>query len=75
MKNIYTIKERKKEGKVPYKRKLSLRIFINTSPSAVSDPEILKLISNEHLVQIQHWMIQSNPERISYNSSTQGFGF
>ena len=54
MKNIYSIKERKEEGKVPYKRKLSLRIFINTSPSAVSDPKILKSIPNGHLVQIQH---------------------
>ena len=52
--------------RVHYKRKLSLRIFINTSPSAVSDPKILKLISNEHLVQIQHWMSQSNPDRILF---------
>ena len=39
--------------------KLSLRIFINTSPLAVSDPQILKLIPNEHIVS------QSNPERVS----------
>ena len=48
---------------------MSLRIFINTSPSAVSDPQILKLIPNEHLVQIQHWMSQSNPERISHSEN------
>ena len=63
--------------------KLSLRIFINTSHSAVFDPQILKLISTEHLVQMYHWMSQSTPERInqtkinsdriSQNSSTKSF--
>ena len=38
--------------------KLPLKIFINTSSSAVSDPQILKLIPNEHLVPIQHWIHQ-----------------
>ena len=33
---------------VPYISKLSLRIFINTSLSVVSDPQILKLNPNEH---------------------------
>ena len=33
---------------VPYMSKLSLRIFINTRLSVVSDPQILKLNPNEH---------------------------
>ena len=47
------------------KYKLSLRIFINMSLSAVSDPQIFKLFPNEHLARIQNWMSQSNPDRIS----------
>ena len=35
---------------IPGMSKLSLRIFINTSLSAVSDPQILKLNPNEHEV-------------------------
>ena len=31
--------------------KMSLRVFTITSPSAVSDPQILKLILNDDLVQ------------------------
>ena len=46
MENIYTIKECLIY--MPYMSKLSLRIFINTSLSAVSDPQILKLNPNEH---------------------------
>ena len=53
---------------VPYESKLPLRIIITTNSAAVSDPQILKLIQNEHLVLIQHWMSQSNPERISHTS-------
>ena len=46
--------------------KMSLRLLIKTSLSAVSDPQILKLIQNERLVRIKHWMAQqSNTERIS----------
>ena len=61
--------------------KLSLRIFINTSLSVVSDPQILKLNPNEHKVWIQNWIIQSNPEwKIKHsipveNSSTKGLDF
>ena len=54
-----------------FKFKLSLRIFINKSPSVVSVPQILKLIPNEHLVQIHHWMPHSNPERISQHKLIQ----
>ena len=32
----------------PYMSKQSLRIFVNTSSVAVSDPQILKLNPNEH---------------------------
>ena len=46
MENIYTIKESLIYN--TFMSKLSLRIFINTSLSAVSDPQILKLIPNEH---------------------------
>ena len=46
MENIYTIKESLMYS--PYEYKLSLRIFINTSPPALPDRQILKLIPNEH---------------------------
>ena len=46
MENDYTIKESLIYNTLYVQ--LSLRIFINTSLSAVSDPQILKLIPNEH---------------------------
>ena len=63
MENSYTIK--KVLFTYPCMSKLSLRIFINTSLLVVSDPQILKLNPNEHLVWIQNWIIQSNPEWIN----------
>ena len=45
MEHIYTIKE---SLIAPYMSTLSLRMFINTSLSVVSDPQILKLNPNEH---------------------------
>ena len=38
---------------------------VYTIKESLSDPQILKLIPNEHLVWIQHGMSQSYPERIS----------
>ena len=49
MENSYTIKESLIYNTCGMS-KLSLRIFINTSLSAVSDPQILKLNPNEHEV-------------------------
>ena len=66
MENIFTIKESLIYSTL-YVQTVpkNIRIFINTSPSAVSDYQILKFIRNGHLVRIQCWMSQSNPERIS----------
>ena len=50
MEIFYIIKE--SQIYIQYMSKLSLRIVINTSTSAVSDPQILKLIPNQHLVRI-----------------------
>ena len=48
MENIYTVKESLIYN--TFYVQLSLRIFINTSLSAVSDPQILKLNPKEHEV-------------------------
>ena len=50
MENIYTIKTKSQY----LISQLSLRILYNTILSAVSDLQFLKLIPNEHLVQIEH---------------------
>ena len=50
MKNIYTIKERKEEGKESNLQYLISPNCPSECPSAVSDPQILKIIPNNHLV-------------------------
>ena len=59
MENIYTIKE----------SLIYSTLYVQTVPQniyqAVSDPQIFKLITTEHLFRTQPWMSQSTPERIS----------
>ena len=63
MENIYTIKESLIYSTL-YVQTVPPNIYQHKSFSN-SDRQILKLIPNEHLVQIQHCMSQSNPERKS----------
>ena len=66
MENIYTIKESLIYSTL-YVKNVPQNIYQHKSISIFwfPDSQILKLIPNEHLVRIQHWMSQSNPERIS----------
>ena len=55
---FFFIQSKKVLFSVPYESKLPLWIIINTNSAAVSEPQFLNLIPNEHLVLIQHWMSQ-----------------